>query len=230
MSDNPYAPSGSSYGDASLDANFDLSQAELIRKSHLSHEANIQGFGCLYTLGGILGILGAIFYVGIGILVMAGGVVPKGLESMVFGAGGDRLVSGGLTTLVGVVFLAIAVAQLFAGRSMQTLNPSGKILAIVVAAIGMLQFPCGTLISGYLFECLQGGHAGDPAHSLSDIDHRLDLFVHSHRSPFAGRSRSNLWCTLIARPRRGTTEHTEHTEGRPGRTCFLFPCVPSIPW
>ena len=154
MSDNPYAPSGSSYGDASLDANFDLSQAELIRKSHLSHEANIQGFGCLYTLGGILGILGAIFYIGIGILVMAGGVVPKGLESMVFGAGGDRLVSGGLTTLVGVVFLAIAVAQLFAGRSMQTLNPSGKILAIVVAAIGMLQFPCGTLISGYLLYLL----------------------------------------------------------------------------
>jgi hypothetical protein len=154
MSDNPYAPSGSSYGDASLDANFDLSQAELIRKSHLSHEANIQGFGCLYTLGGILGILGAIFYVGIGIFVMAGGVVPKELEFMVFGAGGDRLVSGGLTTLVGVVFLAIAVAQLFAGRSMQTLNPSGKILAIVVAAIGMLQFPCGTLISGYLLYLL----------------------------------------------------------------------------
>ena len=154
MSDNPYAPSGSSYGDASLDANFDLSQAELIRKSHLSHETNVKSFGCLYTLGGILGILGAIFYVGIGILVMAGGVVPKGLESMVFGAGGDRLVSGGLTTLVGVVFLAIAVAQLFAGRSMQTLNPSGKILAIVVAAIGMLQFPCGTLISGYLLYLL----------------------------------------------------------------------------
>ena len=154
MSDNPYAPSGSSYGDASLDANFDLSQAELIRKSHLSHEANIQGFGCLYTLGGILGILGAIFYVGIGIFVMAGGVVPKKLEFMVFGAGGDRLVSGGLTTLVGVIFLAIAVAQLFAGRSMQTLNPSGKILAIVVAAIGMLQFPCGTLISGYLLYLL----------------------------------------------------------------------------
>ena len=73
---------------------------------------------------------------------------------MVFGAGGDRLVSGGLTTLVGVIFLAIAVAQLFAGRSMQTLNPSGKILAIVVAAIGMLQFPCGTLISGYLLYLL----------------------------------------------------------------------------
>ena len=154
MSDNPYAPSGSSYGDASLDANFDLSQAELIRKSHLSHEANIQGFGCLYTLGGILGILGAIFYIGIGIFVMAGGVVSEELASMVFGAGGDRLVSGGLTTLVGVVFLAIAVAQLFAGRSMQTLNPSGKILAIVVAAIGMLQFPCGTLISGYLLYLL----------------------------------------------------------------------------
>jgi hypothetical protein len=154
MSDNPYAPSGSSYGDASLDANFDLSQAELIRKSHLNHETNVKSFGCLYTLGGIMGILGAIFYIGIGIFVMAGGVVSEELQGMVFGADGDPMVAGIITTLVGVVFLAIAVAQLFAGRSMQTLNPSGKTLAIIVAAIGMLQFPCGTMISGYLLYLL----------------------------------------------------------------------------
>jgi hypothetical protein len=146
MSDNPYAPSGSSYGDASLDANFDLSQAELIRKSHLSHEANIQSFGCLYTLGGILGILGAIFYIGLGIFVMAGGENPQ--------AGVNPMAAGIMTTLIGVVFLAIAVAQLFAGRSMQTLNPSGKILAIIISAIGLLGFPCGTLISGYLLYLL----------------------------------------------------------------------------
>lgn len=154
MSDNPYAPSGSSYGDASLDANFDLSQAELIRKSHLNHETNVKSFGCLYTLGGIMGILGAIFYIGIGIFVMAGGVVSEELQPLVFGANGDPMLAGIITTLVGVVFLAIAVAQLFAGRSMQTLNPSGKILAIIVSAIGLLGFPCGTLISGYLLYLL----------------------------------------------------------------------------
>ena len=150
MSDNPYAPSGSSYGDASLDANFDLSQAELIRKSHLSHEANIQGFGCLYTLGGILGILGGILYIGLGIFILAGGS-PAGA-----GAGADQetLVAGITMTLVGIVFLAIASAQLFAGRSMQTLNPSGKILAVVVSAIGLLGFPCGTIISGYILYLL----------------------------------------------------------------------------
>ena len=147
MSDNPYAPSGSSYGDASLDSNFDLSQAELIRKSHLNHEANIQSFGCLYTLGGILGILGAIFYIGLGIFIMAGGENPQ--------AGVNPMAAGIMTTLIGVVFLAIAVAQLFAGRSMQTLNPSGKILAIVVAAIGAILLPvCGTVISGYLLYLL----------------------------------------------------------------------------
>jgi len=150
MSDNPYAPSGSSYGDASLDANFDLSQAELIRKSHLSHEANIQSFGCLYTLGGILGILGAIFYIGLGIFIMVGGL-PAGAGA---GAGQEPLIAGIITSLVGVVFLAIASAQLFAGRSMQTLNPSGKILAVVVSAIGLLGFPCGTIISGYLLYLL----------------------------------------------------------------------------
>ena len=146
MSDNPYAPSGSSYGDASLDANFDLSQAELIRKSHLSHEANIQSFGCLYTLGGIMGILGAIFYIGLGIFIMAGGGNPQ--------AGVNPMAAGIITALIGLVVLAIGVAQLFAGRSMQTLNPSGKILAIIISAIGLLGFPCGTIISAYLLYLL----------------------------------------------------------------------------
>jgi hypothetical protein len=154
MSDNPYAPSGSSYGDASLDANFDLSQAELIRKSHLNHEANIQSFGCLYTLGGILGILGAIFYIGLGIFVLAGGSPPAAGAGAGAGAPQEPLVAGIITSVVGVVFLVIASAQLFAGRSMQTLNPSGKILAVVVSAIGLLGFPCGTIISGYLLYLL----------------------------------------------------------------------------
>jgi hypothetical protein len=151
MSDNPYAPSGSSYGDASLDANFDLSQAELIRKSHLSHEANIQSFGCLYTLGGIMGILIGIFYIGIGIFVMASG---ENLPGSARSADVNPMVAGIITALIGLVVLAIGVAQLFAGRSMQTLNPSGKILAIIISAIGLLGFPCGTLISGYLLYLL----------------------------------------------------------------------------
>jgi len=146
MSDNPYAPSGSSYSDASLDANFDLSQAELIRKSHLSHEANIQSFGCLYTLGGIMGILIGIFYIGLGIFIMAGGENPQ--------AGVNPMAAGIITALIGLVVLAIGVAQLFAGRSMQTLNPSGKILAIIISAIGLLGFQCGTIISAYLLYLL----------------------------------------------------------------------------
>jgi hypothetical protein len=154
MSDNPYAPSGSSYSDAPLDSNFDLSQAELIRKSHLNHEANIQSFGCLYTLGGILGILGGIAYIGIGIFIMSGRLPASAGAGAGAGAGQEPLVAGIITSVVGIVFLAIASAQLFAGRSMQTLNPSGKILAIVVSSIGLLGFPCGTIISGYLLYLL----------------------------------------------------------------------------
>lgn len=154
MSDNPYAPSGSSYSDAPLDSNFDLSQAELIRKSHLNHEANIQSFGCLYMLGGILGIIGGIAYIGIGIFIMSGRLPASAGAGAGAGAGQEPLVAGIITSVVGIVLLVIASAQLFAGRSMQTLNPSGKILAIVVSSIGLLGFPCGTIISGYLLYLL----------------------------------------------------------------------------
>jgi hypothetical protein len=43
--------------------------------------------------------------------------------------------------------MALSCFQLYAGRSMQTLNASGKIAAIIISVIGLLGFPCGTLIS-----------------------------------------------------------------------------------
>ena len=56
--------------------------------------------------------------------------------------------------LLGLVFLAISIVQLLGGRAMQTLNPRGKVLAIIISAIGLLGFPCGTLISAYLLYLL----------------------------------------------------------------------------
>ncbi|MFZ4083033.1 MAG: hypothetical protein ACOYKN_17525 [Pirellula sp.] len=144
MSENPYEPTGSAYGSGSLDSNVDLSQAEIVRKSHLSHEANLQGFGCLYTFGGILGIFVGLFSVARGVSILAGGL-PQNLA--------DPASEGLVGALIGLVVLAISVVQLMAGRSLRTLNPKGKMLAVIVTAIGLLN-PCGIPIFGYLLYLL----------------------------------------------------------------------------
>lgn len=154
MSDNPFEPSAGAFGGVLSDSDVETSQAELIRKSHLSHEANIQSFGCLYTLGGVLGILGSLFYI-LGGLGMALGLFSVGAQNP-NGAGGaaDPAIGGIVMAVAGLLFLAISIAQLVGGRAMQTLNPKGKVMAIIISAIGLLGFPCGTLISAYLLYLL----------------------------------------------------------------------------
>jgi hypothetical protein len=154
MSENPYAPTGSAYGSGSLDSNVELSQAEIIRKSHLSHEANLQSFGCLYTLGGILGIIGSLFYVATGVFIIAGGLPAQPANQNAPVPNTNPAAAGLVVALLGLVFLAISIVQLLGGRAMQTLNPRGKVLAIIISAIGLLGFPCGTLISAYLLYLL----------------------------------------------------------------------------
>ncbi len=154
MSENPYEPTGSAYGSGSLHSNVDLSQAEIIRKSHLSHEANLQSFGCLYTLGGILGIIGSLFYVAMGVFILAGGLPAQPANQNAPVPNTNPAAAGLVVALLGLVFLAISIVQLLGGRAMQTLNPRGKVLAIIISAIGLLGFPCGTLISAYLLYLL----------------------------------------------------------------------------
>ncbi|MFN7625876.1 MAG: hypothetical protein ACK5PZ_03525 [Pirellula sp.] len=146
MSDNPYAPASATTGGYVQGQIFDISDAEMIRKQHLSHEASIQGMGSLYLLGGVLGSLGGLVYGGMGIAAMSGvaGAIPDG-----DGPGPTPAVMGGMFVGIGVFVLAVSMAQLYAGWTMRKLDPKGKILAIIVTAIGLLGFPCGTLISAY---------------------------------------------------------------------------------
>ncbi len=98
--------------------------AEAIRREHISHEASIKAVGILYYLGGVLITVGSI-------ATVAGARDPAGIA---------------VVALVGLV----GVAQFFAGWGVRALRPWGRIVGCVLSAIGLLGFPIGTLINGYI--------------------------------------------------------------------------------
>jgi hypothetical protein len=56
----------------------------------------------------------------------------------------------GLMTGIGVVYLAIGALMLFVARGVRQLRPWARTTTIVLAAIGLLGFPMGTLINAYI--------------------------------------------------------------------------------
>ena len=99
-------------------------EAEAVRREHINHEASIKAVGVLYYLGGLLLTIGA--FTG-----MAG--APN--------AGGALVIA-----LVG----ALGLAQFFAGWGVRAFRPWGRILGCILSGIGLLGFPIGTLINGYI--------------------------------------------------------------------------------
>lgn len=100
------------------------SEAEAIRRAHINHEASIKAVGVLYYLGGTLITLGVITGI----------------------AGAPNAPDGAMLLLVG----AIGVAQFFAGWGVRAFRPWGRVVGIVLSAIGLLAFPIGTIINGYI--------------------------------------------------------------------------------
>jgi len=98
--------------------------AEATRREHLNHEASIKAVGILYYLGGTLITIGAI-------ATVAGTPDPAGLA---------------IVALVGL----LGVAQFFAGWGVRAFRPWGRIVGCVLSGIGLLGFPIGTLINGYI--------------------------------------------------------------------------------
>jgi hypothetical protein len=144
MEINPYAPSTTAPVQPD---SMERSDAELIRRKYLSHEASIKSVGSLYLLGAIpsmlLGVLS--FLSGIGELFGFGLIVEN--QST---AGGNGLES----VVLGLVLVGIGFLQGYAGWSLRKLNRGGKIYAIVVSCIGLIGFPIGTLISAYILYLL----------------------------------------------------------------------------
>lgn len=98
-------------------------QAEAIRKEHISHEASIKAVGLLYYLGGI-GVT----------LAAAGGLIGAKDASV----------------LVTLLLIGLGVGQFFAGWGVRALRPWGRVVGCILSGIGLIGFPIGTLINGYI--------------------------------------------------------------------------------
>ena len=127
---NPYAPPKARVEDVVQGS----SEAEAIRREHIKHEASIRSIGVLDYLGG-----GGLCFAAIGLLAA--------------GASGK---SGGVpfAGAIGIAYIAIGVLLIFVGRGVRALRPWARTTSIVLAAIGLLGVPFGTLINGYILYLL----------------------------------------------------------------------------
>jgi hypothetical protein len=152
---NPYAAPAAKVDDVSRNP-----EAEAIRKAHISHEASIRAVGALYYLGSALLVISAIG----GLIAMPGG--------------------GGEVAMV-ALFVVLAVGMIFVGRGVRALRRWARIVGSVLAAIGLLGFPIGTLINLYilyLFLSKKGRTVFSPEYqeviaATPDIKYRTSIVV-----------------------------------------------------
>lgn len=115
-------------------------EAAAIRREHLKHEASIQGIGSLYVLGGIcLCLIGLISFGTMASLPVNGQ------------AGGNGFAFG---LVIMILMLGIGALQFSTGLGMRKVRPWVKIPATILAALGLLSFPVGTLINLYVLYLL----------------------------------------------------------------------------
>ena len=100
--------------------------AEAIRREHLNHEASIKAIGALYYLSGLMLTLAA------------------------FGTAVGSDASLGAAALL----LVLAAVMFSAGWGVRSFLRWGRVVGLVLSGIGLLGFPIGTLINGYILYLL----------------------------------------------------------------------------
>ncbi|KAA5540639.1 hypothetical protein FYK55_19790 [Roseiconus nitratireducens] len=130
---NPYAPTA----EVSESEGFE-SDADAFRRRYLNHEASIQSVGSLYVLGGALFTL---MFVVVAVSMLAA-VVNGQLE--------------GEAIAVLLIYGALGVVQLYAGLGLRKFRTGARSIVAIFSALGLLAFPFGTLINGYILYLLLG--------------------------------------------------------------------------
>jgi hypothetical protein len=127
--ENPYA-SPTAELTAPLTSDPPDNDAEAIRRKYLSHEASVQSVGWLYWIGSVVMF----------ILTF----------TVVFGF--TRLGSRDLSFrwIMGAIYFGFATLTLWLGYGFRKLDRRVRIPAGVLSALGLINFPFGTLINGYI--------------------------------------------------------------------------------
>jgi hypothetical protein len=105
------------------------SEAEATRRRYLSHEASVKSIGLLYYLGAVGSLIGAF------------GVLLESLSGSALGSG---------LAPIGAIYLLLGLLLGFLGRGLRRLQRWVRIPVGVLSGIGLLNFPVGTLINGYI--------------------------------------------------------------------------------
>ena len=118
---------------------------EAIRHQYLSHEASIKSIGILYILSGAFAVLAGFGYV----------IAAVNLFNTPTQAGqppNDAL--AGFLLVAGPIVIMLGAGQIAVAIGLRKLAPWSKIPTAVLAGIGLLFFPVGTLINGYVLYLL----------------------------------------------------------------------------
>ena len=121
---NPYATPRAVVADAGA-----ASEVEAVRREHLGHETNVRAVGGIFMLGGVFAAF------------MAFALIVPGLD----GAGGELWM-----LVTGLLVMALAAGSAVVGWGLRLLRAWARVPGIVLAIVGLLGFPLGTLINIYV--------------------------------------------------------------------------------
>lgn len=111
---------------------------ESIRQAHLKHEASLKSVAILLLLGGAL-------------MLFSGVMIMVSMSSM---SGNSEMDMTGFILAMAVIYGAIGLVLILLAHGYRKLKRWVRIPGTIVACLGLLSFPIGTLINGYILYLL----------------------------------------------------------------------------
>lgn len=128
---NRYAPPGAHVSDVyHVGGN-----AAAIRREHIKHEASVRSVGGLYLFSGFVCLFG-------------------GLAGLVAAGWGVAGLTGATVVVLCLVYGLVGALSIAVGGALRALQPWARTVTIVLSVIGLIGFPFGTIMNGYILYLL----------------------------------------------------------------------------